>query len=198
MWIKYVEIKGIIWWMNNIMSRIKINCSIDKLQYDIKKTKDPIKKIILQNFLSIKKQEIMKEKYISSMNSIKYNLDILSNNQHQPSNDHDESQKLKAYQDILADNQKEQDQNELKKIRGDLEKKWNSPYDPKYAKYMKEDIMNNKLFERLNSEIDFNLSGKDKIIVEKPFDESGEMDPCDMFACYDNSDDKKNNGKNRK
>ena len=41
---------------------------------------------------------------------------------------------------------------------------------------MKEDIMNNKMMERLNSEIDFRQTECDKTIIEKPFDNDIDTD----------------------
>jgi len=38
--------------------------------------------------------------------------------------------------------------------------------DPNYARYIKEDRMNNQLMERLNSEIDFRMSGPSKRIIK--------------------------------
>lgn len=44
--------------------------------------------------------------------------------------------------------------------------------DPKYAQYIQGDKLNNKMMERLNSEIDFRMQGVDRRTVIKPFEEN--------------------------
>ena len=92
--------------------------------------------------------------------------------------------KMKAYMDIIEDNKRETDEQEIQKTRGETERVWGSTYDPRYAKYVKEDTMNNKMMERLNSEIEFRCDETGKINVEKPFDD-GAPDNTETYAHYD-------------
>jgi hypothetical protein len=78
---------------------------------------------------------------------------------------------IKTKENIIMDKKKQNDTNILNKVRGNNESKWGSSYDPKYAKYMKADTMNNRMMERLNSEIDFRESEYDRATIEKPFDD---------------------------
>jgi hypothetical protein len=93
--------------------------------------------------------------------------------------------KMKAYMDIIEDNKRESDEEEIHMTRGKTERIWGSTYDPRYAKYVKEDSMNNKMMERLNSEIEFRCDETGKLNVEKPFSD-GAPDNTETYAHYDN------------
>lgn len=93
--------------------------------------------------------------------------------------------KIKAYIDIIEDNKRESDEREIHMTRGKTEHVWGSTYDPRYAKYVKEDTMNNKMMERLNSEIEFRCDETGKMNVEKPFGD-GAPDNTETYAHYDN------------
>ena len=54
---------------------------------------------------------------------------------------------------------------------------------------MEEDAMNNKMMERLNSEIDFRLTGDDKIKIVKPFENQHAPSVTDEYAAYDGISD---------
>ena len=103
----------------------------------------------------------------------------------------DKLTKIKVYKKILEDNKKEKDINEIVQTRGKTESVWGTTYDPKYAQFAKEDIMNNRLMERLNTEIDFRQDGDDKIKIEKPFDDR-ELDDTEPFAKYETIKNNKN------
>ena len=192
---------------------IKINCTIDELTKDIKKTKDPLKKAILKKFIDIKTNEIRKnnqDPYIEVLSETMTDSDTIKeiNN---PRTNHtsenkdqkeiksilkrqeiglielDKASKMKAYQELVNENNKQNDKNMIEKIRGKGENKWNNDTlnDPQYTKYVKEDFMNNKLMERLNTEIDFRHSEGKKIQIQKPFDENDEENLIDSFARFE-------------
>ena len=76
-----------------------------------------------------------------------------------------------------ADNAKDVDS--LLNQRGRMEKVFQNEAlsDPNYAKYLREDKMNNRLMERLNSEIDFRMhSDNNKRVIVKPFEENTTYD----------------------
>lgn len=205
-----------------------INASRDVLVNDIKMTKDPIRKIILKRFLDIKLLELKAEEEDPTIdglsedsvsvddNSInntdtadtKEKVDVkkeyedLMIKQKKSLNELDNISRIKAYTELLEENKRDGDKHELEKARGQREKLWevHGTYDPKYINYQKDDVMNNKLMERLNTEIDFrsetSFGGKAKI--EKPFD-NGEIDNTEMFARYEQTPfDKKKNENNKK
>src|SRR5207249_2387201 len=97
----------------------------------------------------------------------------------------DKHSKIKAYMDMLEDNQRESDQKILEKTRGKTERVWNATYDPRYAKYAKDDTMNNKMMERLNSEIEFRCDETGRMKIEKPFDDNNTPDSSEVFARYE-------------
>jgi len=94
---------------------------------------------------------------------------------------------MKAYTELLEDNKKDSHKKELEESRGAREKLWevHGMYDPRYVKYQKEDFMNNKLMERLNTEIDFRNEPGKKPKIEKPFDDGDHFDSTESFARYE-------------
>lgn len=159
---------------------ININCSIDKLKKDIIQTDELIKKTILQRLLDIKlKQEEDQERSNRIMVINKKNVGRKINNilktQQKSLNMLEVINNIKSKENDTASKKRENDRVILNSVRGKNESKWKSSYDPKYAKYMKEDIMNNRMMERLNSEIDFRQSNYDKSVIEKPFDNMSEI-----------------------
>lgn len=71
------------------------------------------------------------------------------------------------------DTGEEYDSNDLEsQFNSEWRPKWNSKdlNDPKYAKYVKEDRLNNKMMERLNSEIEFMIDERSPTNIVKPFD----------------------------
>ncbi len=223
---------------------IKINCSINDLTKDIKRTCDPLKKAILQKFIDIKTNEMInihEDTYIHELSESMKESDT-ENERHDPTNNQsykhnngtinqtknktnnktnnkinnkkniiysenddqneiksilkrqenglielDKANKKKAYEDLLNENNKENDKNIIQKIRGKGEERWNNDtlYDSQYTKYVKEDLMNNKLMERLNTEIDFRHNNGKKIQIQKPFDENKEENIIESFARFE-------------
>jgi hypothetical protein len=194
----------------------RLDCTLETLINDIKKTTDPIRKTILKKFLDIKIREIRSDKESKQNGNMdNISLDSLSdsvsdesdkkqkteNNKSKKSNKNteisdiiksqkkslselDKLTKIKAYNKILEDNKKEKDIKDIVQTRGKTESVWGTTYDPRYAKFAKEDNMNNRLMERLNTEIDFRQDGNDKIKIEKPFDDR-DLDETEPFAKYE-------------
>lgn len=190
--------------MSTFSNNVKINCSIDELISDIRSTKDPIRKIILQRFLDIKLEQMRKREEDPSLDGLSEEseeeikqprvkksmgsseLNEILKNQQSSLDKLEQISKIKAYQELLAENKEEEDQELLHATRGKSEGRWGSSYDPRYSKYMKEDVMNNRMMERLNSEIDFRLAEGNKMQIEKPFDDTGKTDTTDQFARFEN------------
>lgn len=189
-----------------------INCSEEDLRKDIRSTTDPIRKTILKYFLEIKIREMRAieedpsldgltsdgpdySSYLNEQtdqnkneNSGKKELENILKKQNESLSELEKLSKIKAYIDIIEDNKRESNQKLLEKSRGKTEKVWGVTYDPMYAKYIKEDTMNNKLMERLNSEIEFRNDDIGRSKIEKPFDD-GVPDTTETFARYETSYD---------
>jgi hypothetical protein len=122
------------------------------------------------------------------MLAAKKELDNIMKQQMESLNELDKLAKIKAYAAMIDENRKDKDQQELINKRGKAEGKWQNKdiYDPRYIKFQKEDVMNNKLMERLNSEIDFRSDDPRKTQIEKPFDDDLDgTDVTDEFARYE-------------
>ena len=164
---------------NQYSANPKINGTLDQLMYDIKTTKDPIKKVLLKKFIDIKINEDnynnkdlkVKSKSKKNIDQNKKILDDILKKQEESLNELDKLTETKQKEET-NDNKDEI----LVKIRGKNEKlfKNNNKIDSKYMKYIEMDQLNNKLMERLNSEIDFRMEGNNKSIIEKPFDENAD------------------------
>lgn len=224
------------------MNQFVINSTIADIANDIRETRDPIKRTILERFLSIKMNQLRSEAEDPSLDDLSENYEDSDS-----SSTHDQSQstsqstsqsktqtktnksqsksqtktktqsktktksiaeieyesiikdqkhsldeldkiaKIKAYSEIINDNRKDRDQKDLIKTRGDKEKMWESKaiYDPRYIEYQKDDVMNNKLMERLNSEIDFRMDDPRRTKIEKPFND--DIDGMEEYAVYEPS-----------
>jgi hypothetical protein len=102
-----------------------------------------------------------------------------------------------AYSEMLddvndVDNSSDDQIDAIYKQRGDNEKHWDNKdmYNSDYARYAKEDKLNNRMMERLNSEIDFRLTGNAKDNIVKPFDDNNNVGITDTFAHYNNTPSK--------
>jgi len=157
--------------INGTLDQIKINGTLDQLIDDIKITKDPVKRVLLKRFIDIKMNETTNMR-VKSKKNVDQNKKILDNILRQREDSLKELDKLKESKTEQKDEDEENDI--LVKNRGKNEKlfKNNNKIDSKYIKYIETDQMNNKLMERLNSEIDFRSEGINKSIIEKPFDEN--------------------------
>ena len=161
--------------METYTKQININCSVNDLKTDIAKTDDPIKKTILQRFLDIKLKQIKDQENDNKIRVInkRYTdnkINKILSTQQASLNMLERINNIKSKDANIVNKKKINDVNVLNSSRGTNESKWNTQHDPKYAKYMKEDIMNNRVMERLNSEIDFIQEGCNKTVIEKPFD----------------------------
>jgi hypothetical protein len=198
---------------------IILNCTMNDLMQDIRATEDPIRKIILKKFLDLKSREMMAasedpsldgisdteyvddklEKEIvqkidapKKVRQIKKNveLDHILKKQKESLSELDNLNKKKAYMELIEDNNKAKDNQDIEQHRGKTERIWGSTYDPRYIKYAKEDTMNNKVMERLNSEIEFRNDDGQRTHIEKPFDD-GVLDATEPFARYEATNDEK-------
>jgi hypothetical protein len=202
--------------------RFYINSSVNDLTKDIKETSDPLRKVILQKFLDIKIQELRSiqedpsieglsdddtsnesvntndQEKNNNKNETKYEknkkeLEAIFKKQNESLSELEKANKMKAYAEILSDNQRESDQETLEKVRGKAERAWSgagATYDPKYINFAKDDSMNNKMMERLNSEIEFRCDEENrqkKPLVERPFDD-GDADSTEMYAKYEQNE----------
>ena len=161
--------------MSSNTRQININRSINELISDIKRTDEPIKKTILQRFLDIKIKQAKEHEnnnkiLVMNKRHTDNKINKILATQQSSLNMLERINNIKSKENNIMDTKKQTDTAILNKARGDNESKWKTSYDPKYAKYMKEDTMNNRMMERLNSEIDFRQSECDKSEIEKPFD----------------------------
>ena len=151
----------------------QINYTIIKtsteIEQDIKKCKDPIKKSILNSIYKLKIYNDTEEKIIKN-NEYKKNINKIINEQHKNIDKLDNIKKFEVYRKILDDNKKDNNKLSLLFKRGKNEEMWNTINDPEYIKYIQEDVNNNRLMERLNSEIDFRKNSVKSKKFIKPFD----------------------------
>lgn len=118
-------------------------------------------------------------------------LDHILKKQKESLSELDKLHKIKAYAELIEDNKKDKDTQDIEQHRGGkTERVWGSTYDPRYIKYAKEDTMNNKVMERLNSEIEFRNEDGTRTQIEKPFDD-GAPDATEPFARYEATVDEK-------
>ena len=92
-----------------------------------------------------------------------------------------------AYREMIdgdsGENEESEDMDDEENLENiDHNSRWRSKdlNDPKYARYVKEDRLNNKMMERLNSEIDFLAEGRSMSTIVKPFDMGPGMLDRDM------------------
>ena len=180
--------------------------TIGELMRDIRNTQDPIRKTILNKFIAIKVREVRIINKDPSLDGLSDDMsidDILNKStqntdvsdiikkQNESLLELDKLHKMRVYTELINDNKKDIDLNNIEKRRGgDTERMWGSTYDPRYIKYAKEDTMNNKVMERLNSEIDFRNEDEKRDQIEKPFND-GDCDVTEPFAHYETSADEK-------
>lgn len=176
---------------------IIISKSSKEIKKDIKDCKDNIKKVILQEILKVKLDEESSNMKLDDVDidnkNVSTHMKKILKEQQDSLDKIYKMQKVKAYEKLLEDNEKEETNNMLKDKRGKLENEWensniihnNNPFDPNYAKYIASDVNNNKLMERLNCEIDFRSDTRKNIVI-KPFDNNDIDDPNDPFAKFIN------------
>jgi hypothetical protein len=193
--------------MDRTCRTIKINSSIDDIIKDLESSNDPIRSTILKKFLDIKvKAEygenaradlsfLIKKKKNQNTSAhaqaqvredVDKELDEIIESQNTSLSELEKINKIKAYAELISENKKDNDKKIIENTRGRVEKQWETDdlYDPRYIKYVKEDSMNNKMMERLNSEIDFRLNESNKISIEAPFDADDENNNIDTYARY--------------
>jgi hypothetical protein len=168
-----------------------------QLKLDISRTTDPVRRAILIEFLKIRETQDLDRLDMDGQSDDSNDpleddpkIRAILKDQQKSLDKLERLKKIKAYEQLLNDNLKEKDMNEIERRRGEGERKWGTvgtmgKLNPEYKKYMEEDGMNNKLMERLNSEIDFRLSGDNRTIISKPFDNEGMNDQTDTFAPFE-------------
>jgi hypothetical protein len=128
--------------------------------------------------------------------SVRDEYESMMKKQKKSLSDLDNISRIKAYAELIEDNKKDSNRKDLERSRGSREKRWeiHGTYDERYIKYQKEDIMNNKLMERLNTEIDFRSDPNGKTMIEKPFNDD-DIENTEMFARYEQTDQQGHNKK---
>lgn len=192
-----------------MFSNYEIKSSVSDLTNDIRKTNDPIKRTMLMKFLDIKmcqERADLDDPSLDDLSNVSNEsiptvksktknteLDEIMKLQKDSLGELDKISKIKAYVSMIDENKKDADKQDIENVRGKREQLWQSKdiYDPRYVKYQKEDAMNNKMMERLNSEIDFRTDDTGKIKIEKPFDD--EFDDTEQFARYERSSEHSSN-----
>jgi hypothetical protein len=192
-------------------SQVLVSTSVEEIVDDIRSTTDPIRKTILKRILEFKiiqQKAINDDPSLSNENDNNSSNNIIDNKninikvsknkdaktelkriiakQKKGLSELDKVEKIKAYVDILDTNQKENDRKIILAGRNSKKAQWDGEniYDPRYVKYQKDDTMNNKLMERLNSEIDFRLDDDTKVKIIKPFGYNEDEDITDEYARY--------------
>lgn len=143
-----------------------IKHQINELKYRISTCKDEMSLIVLQDILLKKQRTLaMFNKMQEDEEKVENALEVLMEQKEE------EEEEAEAYQRILNDNIREK-----QKERHDREnnRKWNKRADPKYAREVEKDFANNKLMERMNSELDFRIHGPDKSHMSKAFSQDDE------------------------
>lgn len=176
------------------MNGLNITKTLKEIEYDIMNCKNIIKRTILINIYNLKKAQIInkKNKQVNKKEKEKkkkrYRIRKI-NKKKEVSEDEDEDNddsedleiklddkkedddmdsEMKAYNDLISENHSEIKKKKNRNIKFETE---HQPYDKKYESRIVSDKMNNKMMERLNSEIDFvRNSNKSKQKIVKPFE----------------------------
>jgi len=155
----------------------KLNNDIDDISNLINNSEDDLEIIILNDIL---KHRIKK---LAQINKLKKNVNKIKL-KHKVDNILDTFIKVneddKHNQNIILQNEKE------KEIKIKQDKNYNKIIDPKFENELKNDFSNNKLMERMNSELyNFNKTKKNNIILE-PFSKelSDEYSNINNFENY--------------
>ncbi len=157
---------------------VYINSSISAINNEIQNTKNPIKKNVLfvlkkilieQHNQKIKKLEKEQEILVNTIKNSDSKSNLIANTN--SNSNLSKEEKLRAYIDMIEEDDIIKKKESIHKTRGKFEKKWENSnlFDPKYIKYQQDDYANNRCMERFNSEIEFRLNRKKKTVIEKPF-----------------------------
>lgn len=176
------------------MNGLNITKSLREIEYDIMNSKNIIKRTILINIYNIKKAQIIQQERLNNIKTKKkkkYRIknvkkrddeldeiesdDSNSNNSDDLSieTDSDTESKIKAYKDLIEENQSMNKNNSRGGSRNKSKNKSKNniqPYDRNYEGHIGNDKMNNKMMERFNSEINFMKSNKSKQRISKPYE----------------------------
>lgn len=174
----------------NVKPNVKTNAKINTKQNVKQNAKQNTKQNTIQSAKEITKENA-KLNNGNKKNTKQDEINEIIKRQNQGLSDLDKFNKIQAYNELIQDNDNDNDKNKDKdkaKDKNKDEKPWNNNMssDPKYSKFMKEDSMNNKLMERLNSEIDFRGEEHVKMPIEKPFEDDDYGDNItDTFARFE-------------
>jgi len=150
-----------------VMDPRHIKFQINEIRHKMKTCNDELDLIVLQDILLKKQRDLsMLNKIHNDKEKVDNALDVLIEQK-------EEEEEDEAYQRILKDNKRDE-QYEIKKNEHD--KLWNKKADPKYERELEKDFANNKLMERMNSELDFRVHGVDKNSMSKAFKQYDDED----------------------
>lgn len=173
---------------------IIIRSTIKQLENDLRKTREPVRRTILIELLRAKRKEhgnmIMRRLASDQEKSLNI-LDIIMVRDDRRKL---KTERLKSHDMGKHDLDKSERMNPieiLKNKRGYGEDKWESldkKIPDEYSRLIEEDQMNNRLMERLNSEIDFRLQDDQENEIAKPYDDHNNYDMkienIDTFAKF--------------
>lgn len=228
--------------LDRVNPTFQINRTADELIYDLNHEPDPVKRLMIKNFIRLRTLQDEMVKNISDEDSLeslseedKYDLDSEDSEAEKKTKKHSKSDKrieeLEELEKIKKSSMRELKKREIDRIReeayremvegedydndedyddypdtdGEYEdsrhskqndhRRWRSEdlNDPKYARYAEEDKLNNRMMERLNTEIDFRQDDRSRSQIVKPFD-----DGFGMVDDYNYDDDLDNRPINRK
>ena len=147
---------------------------IIEIKKELKNNKDEINKIILEDILLKKINEYRNLKILNEIKikkekeNIESELDSKLDRIIEFQKEEHEEIKNDAYNKLIENN-------ELEFEKEKEDKYWNKKIDPKYKKEVESDFSNNKLMDRLNSELDFRIEGNKKNVI-KPYLNNDEKD----------------------
>ena len=143
-----------------------IQSNLQQLIHELQNEKDPLKRAVLVELINIKKNEINKKEQINkqqltkqiSTNSSKQSTDLLIQIKKE------EEDSIKKLDSLLVSNEVD-----VEVEADELIDSWKDNLEPEYQQYMEYDKTNNRMLERLNSEINFRTQGSEYSKLTKPY-----------------------------
>jgi len=182
---------------DNHRNNIIIRSTIKQLENDLRETREPVKRTILIELLRAKKKEqcqMMMKRLANEQEKSLNVLDVIMVRNDRRKLKKERLKSIVVVPDIGYDDEKNQIEI-LKNKRGSVEDKWetlDNKIPAEYSRMIEEDMMNNRLMERLNSEIDFRLCDEQENEIAKPYDDMNNYDMkienIDTFAKFDKFD----------
>jgi hypothetical protein len=158
------------------LEKEKVEKQIKELVYSINTCTDELKLVILKDILLKKQRKLIRLNKIAHYNMLQNNnvhIDNALDSIIEQQNDETD-----AYKKLLDENDKEYKKNI----------KWNNKVDPKYTTEVKNDFANNKLMDRMNSELAFRLNGRKSTVIKpysQKYDDSSDDDSGNVDEIYD-------------